>query len=407
MASSGITDGCYNFGAVRALSDTDMVKDTDCRAGGTAGSNIGGEINGCGNSGTVSAECSSSYLFSSAPNPNVGAFARAGGIVGWNNSKAYDSDNIGNVTAKSSVTGLFDWTIYGYPGPYAEISCGGVAGFNDASGIVKNCSNKGPVNGETLPQTVFPLWSVGYVRIGGRSGFSGGWIEDCSNTGNVSVDSRNCMNMGGAGGIAGEMGGAAPVIQNCYNTGAVDANAHGDQLYYLSAGGIAGDVESGAIRNCYSTGGIAAYSPDSVYTPDVGGIVGYRGAGILEHCYWFEGAPHVVNGLPQIKIGAADPSGTMAFRANDDIEDGLPFIVMGVETANLMDALNAFAIHEGNLNEWAIVETVNSGLPIFMKDVPPVPPMPSGGFPWVLLFAAAAFLIILLDDDDEEEKKKP
>lgn len=392
-APAGSVTDCINGGRVFSDSAADRVLNIYSLAGGIAGLNRG-VITDCDNTGAADAECESYYA-----TVNVGAFARAGGIAGRNEGTVRDSFNTAPVSATSSVI-----AITAAPGPYAEISCGGIAGFNDTAAVIKNCANDGAVYGKTLPQSVFPDYSMGHIIAGGIAGFSAGLIEDCYNTGSIYAESWNEMSYyGGAGGIAGGMDNPASLIQNCYNTGDITVSIHADEFGYMSVGGVAGDMYDGTVRNCYSTGSIIADYPNG--RTDAGGAVGYCDNGTIEHCYWFEGADQTVDGVPQTKIGANTP-GTTEFRSNADVGDGLPFTVRGTEASNLLDALNAFAVNEGGLNEWAVAEGINGGLPVFAKDVPPLPPVPSavGGL-WVILLLPL-ILIILLDDDDEENGKK-
>jgi hypothetical protein len=134
---------------------------------------------------------------------------------------------------------------------------GGLAGFN--LGTVINCHTSGKV--------------VGIGRsaqhIGVLIGFNRGLISHCSSTGSV----EGWYNIGGLVGSSDTSGGGWPdvMISDSFSRAAVKADITDGQ-----AGGLAG-MNSGTIRNCYSTGTVSG-----MYT---GGLIGFSN-GTVDNSYW-------------------------------------------------------------------------------------------------------------------------
>ena len=140
--------------------------------GGVCGYNVGGTIENCYNTGTITA---------TAQAQATGIYSSVGGVCGfsfWNIFNCYN-------TGKVSVTGDRAWV-------------GGVSGFNSKD--IKNCYNTGEV-------------SVAVDRgvVGGVCGNndSGSRITNCYNTGKVSVTGGNAV-------VGGVCGMNANTIKNCY-----------------------------------------------------------------------------------------------------------------------------------------------------------------------------------------------
>lgn len=155
-----------------------------------------------------------------------------------------------------------------YPNAYA----GGIAAFNAWGGIIENCYNTGDVsismNRVTISEEMYP-----YIDVGGIVGDNAGRISNSYNTGNISATSSSYA--ANSGGIAGKnlTGGT---ISNCYNTGSVIGN--------FGAGGIS-DFNSGTIQNCYNTGDVVATERSSSCSTVAGGIAGFNGSGTIRNCY--------------------------------------------------------------------------------------------------------------------------
>ena len=100
----------------------------------------------------------------------------------------------------------------------------GLFGYVGDNGVVENIGVRdGSING------------VNYV--GGIAGFNRGTVQNCYNTGAVTVSNTSAS----AGGIAGENSGA---VKNCYNTGTVSGSDTGNCLFQLFSGLIK------AFHNC-------------------------------------------------------------------------------------------------------------------------------------------------------------
>ncbi len=155
---------------------------------------------------------------------------------------------ISNSTIKN--VGVIDSYFYGYN------NVGGICGYMAGSlSEISNCYNTGYV-------------SCYYRYVGGIVGCqSYGRINNCHNAGKVySYASANSNNDSYTAGIAGYAGNNS-VIENCYNTGAVES-------YGRCAGGIIGYAYGSASVNvCYNTGDIKA---GGYYAA---GIIGYMGSG--------------------------------------------------------------------------------------------------------------------------------
>ena len=143
----------------------------------------------------------------------------------------------------------------------------GLFGYVGENGVVERVGVRdGSING------------VNYV--GGIAGFNRGTVQNCYNTGAVTVSNTSAR----AGGIVGENSGA---VKNCYNTGTVSGSDTGN----CYVGGIVGNnagtnKKSTVISDCYNTGAVTGNGPDS----RVGGIVGFSstpdgGSTVISGCY--------------------------------------------------------------------------------------------------------------------------
>lgn len=147
----------------------------------------------------------------------------------------------------------------------AQEALGGIAGYNDETGVIEGCVNQGQLTGN--------------LKTGGVAGDNAGLIQDCINQGDVNatdqgveIESEDSFSMGGinleetvrvekvndAGGIAGFSLGK---IINCSNYGTIGYLHTGYNI-----GGIAGR-QSGVIEQCRNYGKIYGRK-------DAGGIAG-------------------------------------------------------------------------------------------------------------------------------------
>ena len=123
---------------------------------------------------------------------------------------------------------------------------GGIAGYLEASGTVKNCINIAAVSGKN--------------NIGGIVGMSKGTVTQCGNRGAV----KTTTNTGSyVAGIVG-MSSSGSSIAFCYNQGEVTSKNAG-------AGGIAGYMMGKSIVACYNQGNVAA---ETATAGGAGGIAG-------------------------------------------------------------------------------------------------------------------------------------
>lgn len=133
---------------------------------------------------------------------------------------------------------------------------GGIVGFSNSDVLNSNASGN--------------IYSTGKYA-GGITG-TGGTINGCSSTGNISVTSTFYSYTSDvcSGGIVGY----GAYVYNSYSTGIVTGNG----VDKTSCGGIGGD--GNYVVNCYSTGNVSALSDAGAFA---GGIVGT--AGTVLNCY--------------------------------------------------------------------------------------------------------------------------
>ena len=154
---------------------------------------------------------------------------------------------------------------------------GGIVGFAGPGTTIKNCYSTGSVTTSILsgsPNT----WSMA-GGIAGRVHGDLTAIDQCYNTGTVNALSSSDNSFSMAGGIAGHT--SCDEIQNSYNTGTVHAtNSNAGTAY---AGGIAGEITVGTISGCHSAGQTLAAVSRSVGI--TGNIAGYQNDGTITNCY--------------------------------------------------------------------------------------------------------------------------
>jgi hypothetical protein len=169
-----------------------------------------------------------------------GSASMVGGIVGTNRGQIVDCSFAGDLSGDSAL--------------------GGIAGVNEATGILTGCQSSASV--------------TGYTYVGGIVGRNMGTVMGCENQGAVntvyleaetelslpdlSVDRSDLGVVADVGGIAGLSTG---LVTACVNLGDVGYSATGYNI-----GGIAGR-QSGYVGNCENQGTVRGRK-------DVGGIVG-------------------------------------------------------------------------------------------------------------------------------------
>ncbi len=248
---SGNVDICYtNYGTIENCSIS---------GGGVFVShNFGGSIKNCineGNSDIVTVSHETSY---------VGAIAR------FSNGGCIENCVVGEGVRVNS------WM-------YA----GGIVGAA-ANTEIKNCVN----NAEIVPVQYMSV-SMAFGGIAG-SLYDESSVDNCVNNGDVkgsdyesisssSIDDANRLHT--CGGIIGYMSGTDVKLSMSYNTGNVSGARE--------EGGIAGNLQSGIIENCYSTGDVTKGN----VTLAAGGVAGYAKSGTVTSSYWFGSSSDGVSGV--------------------------------------------------------------------------------------------------------------
>ena len=175
--------------------------------------------------------------------------ARIGGIVGEiqatsgsRNSYIINCINTGNITSSDIHGG----------------GCGGIAGnANDA--IIRNCYNSGNVTG------VFQCGGIVGAAASGINGAHGCEIENCGNTGTISISSTESTKKNRVGGIVGGPINSdtkhAPQIKCCFNSGTItntDGTGKGFGIYGYESKGL------GSMTNCYWLSGTCLIGMNNV-----------------------------------------------------------------------------------------------------------------------------------------------
>ena len=232
----------YNYGVIKNLKLSNVsidIKniDADTSAGAIAGYNYG-VIDNCYVSGLVSISNHSGSIESSA-----------GGIVGTN-----ASINSSDFVSKAQVTNTINDA-----NVIANNNSGGIVGFSLSSLPYVRCTNNGDVTSSQ--------YSGGIVAYSYGDVFS-----ECRNTGNI----KGSQDAGGILGIAIYfVSGAVTSFDECVNTGYIESAFN---TYECEAGGIAGEVYSPVIINCYNTGNIKGYFASGIIGK---GTIDPR----IENCY--------------------------------------------------------------------------------------------------------------------------
>ncbi len=137
---------------------------------------------------------------------------------------------------------------------------GAIVGWNELTGIVRNCYNKGMVTGTR----------ESFCQIGGLVGLNNGEVTRCYNEGIIQGESKDdFVQTGGIVGVNGNNG----IISECYNKGEIISIAKKD---WSTAGGIAGIgyEKSVTIRDCYNRGTIRLKTTGKQRDLRIGGVVG-------------------------------------------------------------------------------------------------------------------------------------
>lgn len=151
-----------------------------------------------------------------------------------------------------------------------EFTCGGIAAYNYATGIVDRCINHASITAMN--------------QVGGVVGMNGGTVTASGNTGAITANYY-------FGGVVGYTisSSATCIIEKCYNTGTITMDepaGMGRGAAYM--GGITSRIYSNktVIRACYNTGDLIVGASVSSSNLRIGGIVGHTNKpGQLTDCY--------------------------------------------------------------------------------------------------------------------------
>jgi len=140
-----------------------------------------------------------------------------------------------------------------------EFTCGGIAAYNYATGVVDQCVNHASITAMN--------------QVGGVVGMNGGKVTGSGNTGAITANYY-------FGGVVGytTSSSAACVIEKCYNTGTLTMDepaGMGRGAAYM--GGVTSRIYSNktVISKCYNTGDLIVGASVSSSSLRIGGIVGH------------------------------------------------------------------------------------------------------------------------------------
>ncbi|WP_289617706.1 BACON domain-containing protein [Alistipes finegoldii] len=151
-----------------------------------------------------------------------------------------------------------------------EFTCGGIAAYNYATGVVDQCVNHASITAMN--------------QVGGVVGMNGGKVTGSGNTGAITANYY-------FGGVVGytTSSSAACIIEKCYNTGTLTMDepaGMGRGAAYM--GGVTSRIYSNktVISKCYNTGDLIVGASVSSSSLRIGGIVGHTNKpGRFTDCY--------------------------------------------------------------------------------------------------------------------------
>lgn len=248
----------------------------------------------------------------------------------------------------------------------SPFSAGGIAAFVQDNVTIDGCSNSGTIN----------VSGINLISVGGIAGdiepiTVSSSIKSCANTGELTIDTTGQMDIVHLGGIAGFKSGdernkdIIVIVENCYNSGVLEANSSG----IANVGGIAGNNygnKQDRIINCYNVGKVTG---KGVLAAVSSGIVGSNGKGSVYNSYWkTDTAATCVQYLGYIcNCGTFDTTGTLTATTDEnagttDSEHGLTY------GDNLLTALNGWVdaqVKSSDYQTWVVKPGINNGYPIF------------------------------------------
>lgn len=225
FGTGAIITNCTNDGKIYASMGN---------VGGVVGSFEKGVITGCKNYGTIDAST-----------------AAVGGIISYLNDGAITNcQNYSIIGSKATITGI----------------CSGIAA--SSWGNTETCTNYGNITSS--------------YDAGGIVGSNWGLIDHCENYGKITAKYS-------AGGIASvsaavQSNDTTCGIKSCINNGIITAGITSDDMYHITAGGIAGSIQNGiVISNSWNYGEVLSQT-ELVLDCNAGGIVGYNSGGSISKC---------------------------------------------------------------------------------------------------------------------------
>ena len=204
-----------------------------------------------------------------------GKTAYAGGVVGIAIGEGTVIKNCTSSLEMDIKPGCGAPLVPGLPNPFSF--AGGFAGFFMLGAGIENCHNSGDVS--VISEVSGSQVLVGGIAGGSFYGFSTqyhGYIQDCSSIGNITVGAKGFWPF--AGGIAGTVCGGMGTrenstrIERCFAAGTILNASAGGASQWPYIGGIVGYVYCGAwVSQCYFNGTVINEKMND-YT---GGIAGY------------------------------------------------------------------------------------------------------------------------------------
>ena len=206
-------------------------------------------------------------------------------LMNVNINTSSDSKNIGSLAEKLSGGNIYNVVASGFinvpsnqEGDAHDV--GGIVGYSSGKSRIEYCKNYVKVKSEANKS-----------RVGGIIGNASGTltISNCINYAPIQNDStysdgdRDCY----TGGIIGKAVSSSINISYCGNTNSVIAGyvLEGKQSSGYVAGGIAGYVDGGQVKDCYNTAMVKAGNKSSTVASYAGGIVGKADSGTFKNLY--------------------------------------------------------------------------------------------------------------------------
>ncbi len=216
------------------------------------------------------------------------------------------------------------------------------------NGAITGCTAKGAANARLNGRGIFV-----FPMFGGIAGYNdiNGTIKNCASRMDMNLDFASMD--GWAGGIAGLNAGN---IENCYRVGTLRATQKNGDTYALNIGGIAGEIRKsmnfgGFVKFCVNTGSISATGGRQALGQIVGlvnsNVVSMGTASHVLNCYAKHGALPAIgspagaleeSGMLLTEEQMKDPSSYKGWTFNGDwkmSDEGYPVLTEGKDIASL------------------------------------------------------------------------